>query len=216
MDLLAQLIDVVLHVDTYLDLIIQQYGVLTYLLLFVVVFCETGLVVTPFFPGDSLLFAVGAFAARGSLDLPVALVVLAAAAVLGDTVNYWIGAVVGPKVFHKEDVRFLNRKHLERTHQFFERFGGKTIVIARFMPIIRTFAPFVAGIGRMTYGRFLAYNVFGGLLWVVLFVLGGFYFGNIGVVRNNFSLVIMAIVLISILPGVVEALRQRARARASH
>ncbi len=215
MDLLAHVIDVVLHVDTYLDLIIQQYGVFTYLLLFVVVFCETGLVVTPFFPGDSLLFAVGAFAARGSLDLPVALVVLAVAAVLGDTVNYWIGAVVGPKVFHRENVRFLNRKHLERTHEFYERYGGKTIVIARFMPIIRTFAPFVAGIGRMTYGRFLAYNVFGGLLWVVLFVLGGFYFGNIGVVRSNFSLVIMAIVLISILPGVVEALRHRARARAS-
>jgi membrane-associated protein len=215
MGFVAQVIDLVLHVDKYLDLIIQQYGLLTYVLLFVIVFCETGLVVTPFLPGDSLLFAVGAFAARGSLDVVVALVVLAAAAILGDTVNYWIGAVVGPKVFHKENVRFLNRKHLDRTHEFYERYGGKTIVIARFVPIVRTFAPFVAGIGKMTYGRFLSYNVFGGLLWVLLFVLGGFYFGNIGIVRRNFSLVIIAIVLISILPGVIETLRQRARSRAA-
>ncbi len=213
MGFIQQLIDLVLHVDTYLDVIIQQYGVLTYLLLFIVVFCETGLVVTPFLPGDSLLFAVGAFAARGSLELPVALLVLGAAAILGDTANYWIGAVVGPKVFHKENVRLLNRKYLERTHEFYERYGGKTIVIARFVPIVRTFAPFVAGIGKMTYGRFLSYNVFGGVLWVLLFVLGGFYFGNIGIVRRNFSLVIVAIVLISVMPGVVEALRQRARAR---
>ena len=215
MGFVPQVIDLVLHVDKYLDLIFQQYGLLTYVLLFVIVFCETGLVVTPFLPGDSLLFAVGAFAARGSLDVVVALVVLAAAAILGDTVNYWIGAVVGPKVFHKENVRFLNRKHLDRTHEFYERYGGKTIVIARFVPIVRTFAPFVAGIGKMTYGRFLSYNVFGGLLWVLLFVLGGFYFGNIGIVRRNFSLVIIAIVLISILPGVIEALRQRARSRAA-
>jgi len=215
MGFVPQVIDLVLHVDKYLDLIIQQYGLLTYVLLFVIVFCETGLVVTPFLPGDSLLFAVGAFAARGSLDVVVALVVLAAAAILGDTVNYWIGAVVGPKVFHKENVRFLNRKHLDRTHEFYERYGGKTIVIARFVPIVRTFAPFVAGIGKMTYGRFLSYNIFGGLLWVLLFVLGGFYFGNIGIVRRNFSLVIIAIVLISILPGVIEALRHRARSRAA-
>jgi len=215
MGFVPQVIDLVLHVDKYLDLIIQQYGLLTYVLLFVIVFCETGLVVTPFLPGDSLLFAVGAFAARGSLDVVVALVVLAVAAILGDTVNYWIGAVVGPKVFHKENVRFLNRKHLDRTHEFYERYGGKTIVIARFVPIVRTFAPFVAGIGKMTYGRFLSYNVFGGLLWVLLFVLGGFYFGNIGIVRRNFSLVIIVIVLISILPGVIEALRHRARSRAA-
>ena len=180
-----------------------------------IVFCETGLVVTPFLPGDSMLFAVGAFAARGSLDVVVALIVLGAAAVLGDTVNYWIGATVGPKVFHKENVRFLNRKHLDRTHEFYERYGGKTIVIARFIPIIRTFAPFVAGIGKMTYGHFLSYNVFGGVLWVLLFVLGGYYFGNIPIVRRNFSLVIVAIVLLSVMPGVIEALRQRAKARAA-
>jgi membrane-associated protein len=215
MGFVPRLIDLLLHVDKYLDLIIQQFGLLTYVLLFVVVFCETGLVVTPFFPGDSLLFTVGAFAARGSLDLTVALVLLAAAAILGDTVNYWIGAIVGPKVFHKENVRFLNKKHLERTHEFYERYGAKTIVIARFVPIIRTFAPFVAGIGKMTYGRFLSYNVVGGLLWVALFVLGGYYFGNIGIVRRNFSLVIIVIILLSVMPGVVEALRQRKRARAS-
>jgi membrane-associated protein len=215
MGFVSQVIDLVLHVDKYLDLIIQEYGLVTYVLLFVVVFCETGLVVTPFLPGDSLLFAVGAFAARGSLDVVVALVVLAAAAILGDTVNYWMGAIVGPKVFHKENVRFLNRKHLDRTHEFYERYGGKTIVIARFVPIVRTFAPFVAGIGKMTYGRFLSYNVFGGLAWVLLFVLGGYYFGNIPIVRRNFSLVIVAIVLLSVMPGVIEALRQRARSRAS-
>jgi len=215
MGFIPRLIDIVLHVDSYLDVIIQDYGLLTYVLLFVIVFCETGLVVTPFLPGDSLLFAVGTFAARGSLDVVVVLLVLGAAAVLGDTVNYWIGAIVGPKVFHKENVRFLNKRHLERTHEFYERYGGKTIVIARFVPIVRTFAPFVAGIGKMTYTHFLTYNVFGGLLWVLLFVLGGFYFGNIPIVRRNFSLVIIAIVVISVLPGVIEALRQRAKARAS-
>jgi membrane-associated protein len=215
MGFVPRLIDLLLHVDKYLDIIIQQYGLLTYVLLFIIVFCETGLVVTPFFPGDSLLFTVGAFAARGTLDLTVALLVLAAAAILGDTANYWIGAIVGPKVFHKENVRFLNKKHLERTHEFYERYGGKTIVIARFVPIIRTFAPFVAGIGKMTYGRFLSYNVFGGLLWVALFVLGGYYFGNIGIVRRNFSLVIVAIIVLSVMPGVIEALRQRSRTRAS-
>jgi membrane-associated protein len=213
MGFIPRLIDIVLHVDRYLDVIIQDYGLLTYVLLFVVIFCETGLVVTPFLPGDSLLFAVGAFAARGSLEVVVLLVVIGAAAVLGDTVNYWIGAVVGPKVFHKENVRFLNKRHLERTHEFYERYGGKTIVIARFVPIVRTFAPFVAGIGKMTYTHFLAYNVAGGLLWVLLFVLGGFYFGNIPVVQRNFSLVIIAIIVISVLPGVIEALRQRAKAR---
>lgn len=216
MGFVGQMIDLFLHVDKYLDLIIQQYGVLTYVLLFVIVFCETGLVVTPFLPGDSLLFAVGAFAARGSLDVVVALVVLAAAAILGDTVNYWIGAIVGPKVFHKENVRFLNRKHLDRTHEFYERYGGKTIVIARFVPIVRTFAPFVAGIGKMTYGRFLSYNVFGGLAWVAAFVMVGYGFGNIPIVKRYFTLVIFAIIVISVLPGVVEVLRQRARSRAAN
>jgi membrane-associated protein len=214
MGLIGQLIDFIFHIDIHLDAIIHDYGLFTYLLLFVIVFCETGLVVTPFLPGDSLLFAVGTFAARGSLDLPIVLLVLAAAAVLGDTANYWIGAVVGPKVFHRENVRFLNRKHLERTHEFYERYGGKTIVIARFVPIVRTFAPFVAGIGKMTYTHFLAYNVVGGLAWVLAFVLAGYGFGNIPIVRRYFTLVIFAIIVISVLPGVIEVMRQRARARA--
>jgi len=215
MGYVGQLIEFVLHIDTHLDLMIQQYGLLTYLILFVIVFCETGLVVTPFLPGDSLLFAVGTFAARGSLRLPAALAVLAAAAIVGDTANYWIGAIVGPKVFHKENVRFLNRRHLERTHRFYERYGGKTIVIARFVPIVRTFAPFVAGIGKMTYGRFLSYNVFGGLAWVLGFVMAGFWFGNIPVVKRNFTLVIFAIIVISVMPAVIEFIRQRARDRAA-
>ena len=215
MGLLSQLIDFVLHIDAHLDLIIQDYGLITYVLLFVIVFCETGLVVTPFLPGDSLLFAVGAFAARGSLSLPVALAVLAAAAILGDTANYWIGAVIGPKVFHRENVRFLNRKHLERTHQFYERYGGKTIVIARFVPIVRTFAPFVAGIGKMKYGHFLSFNVIGAAAWVLGFVMAGFWFGNIPVVKRNFTLVIFAIIIVSVLPAVIEFFRQRARARAT-
>ena len=215
MGLVSQLIDFVLHIDAHLDLIIQDYGLITYVLLFVIVFCETGLVVTPFLPGDSLLFAVGAFAARGSLSLPVALAVLGAAAVLGDTANYWIGAVVGPKVFHRENVRFLNRKHLERTHQFYERYGGKTIVIARFVPIVRTFAPFVAGIGKMTYGHFLSFNVIGGAAWVLGFTMAGFWFGNIPVVKRNFTFVIFAIIIVSVLPAVIEFFRQRARARAT-
>ena len=209
MGLIGQILDFVLHIDTHLDQIITTYGLLTYLLLFIIVFCETGFVVTPFLPGDSLLFAVGAFSARGSLAMGVSLLVLAAAAIGGDTANYWIGAVVGPRVFHRENVRFLNKRHLDRTHAFYERYGGKTIVIARFVPIVRTFAPFVAGIGKMTYARFLAYNVAGGIAWVLLFVLGGFYFGNILIVRRNFSLVIIAIIVISVMPAVIEVIRQR-------
>jgi len=165
MDLLWLLVDVVLHLDRHLSEIIQQYGVWTYLLLFLIVFCETGLVVTPFLPGDSLLFAVGTFAALGALDLSLVIAMLSVAAILGDSVNYAIGARIGPRVFRREGVRFLNRRHLDRTHEFYERYGAKTIVIARFVPIVRTFAPFVAGIGRMRYGHFLFYNVAGALLW---------------------------------------------------
>jgi membrane-associated protein len=207
-------IDFILHLDTHLDQIIQQFGMWTYLILFAIVFCETGLVVTPFLPGDSLLFAVGAFTARpDSLQLLPSLLVLIAAAILGDTVNYWVGARVGPAVFQRENVRFLNKKHLQRTHEFYERHGGKTIILARFIPIIRTFAPFVAGIGSMSYLRFLAYNVVGGVAWVLLFVLGGHFFGNLPLVKRNFTLVIMAIIVISVLPGVFEYFRQRRLAR---
>jgi membrane-associated protein len=209
MDLLWTLVDILLHLDRHLSDVIQQYGVWTYLILFLIVFCETGLVVTPFLPGDSLLFTVGTFAAIGALDLGLVVALLLVAAILGDSVNYTIGARVGPRVFRQEGVRFLNRKHLDRTHEFYERYGAKTIVIARFVPIVRTFAPFVAGIGRMTYGRFLFYNVAGAVLWVVSLVLGGYLFGNIPVVRRNFSLVIFAIIGLSILPAVIEVWRQR-------
>ncbi|MFY9572092.1 MAG: DedA family protein [Blastocatellia bacterium] len=214
MEFISKLIDVFLHLDKHLNEIIGQYGAWTSLILFLIVFCETGLVVTPVLPGDSLLFAAGTFAALGSLNVFWLFVLLTLAAVLGDTVNYWIGHWVGPKIFHRENVRFLNKKHLERTHAFYERYGGKTIIIARFIPIVRTFAPFVAGIGSMTYWRFIAYNVIGGVAWVALCVFAGFFFGNLAIVKNNFSLAIIAIVLISVLPMLIEYLRHRtSRAR---
>ena len=210
---MTYLIDVFLHLDTYLNDIIQQYGVWTYLLLFVVVFLETGIVVTPFLPGDSLLFAAGAFAAAGSLAVGWVFGLLFVAAVLGDTVNYHIGYSLGPRAFHGQN-RFFKREHLDRTHQFYERHGGKTIVIARFIPIIRTFAPFVAGIGRMSYRRFVVYNIGGALLWTGLLVFGGYYFGNLPMVKRNFTLVILAIILLSLLPPAFELLqayRRKAR-----
>jgi len=211
MELVKSFIELFIHLDKHLNVVIQTYGVWTYLLLFIVIFCETGLVVTPILPGDSLLFAAGTFAALGSLEVGWLYVLLSAAAIGGDTVNYWIGHYVGPKVFHKEDVRFLNKKYLDRTHEFYEKHGGKTIIIARFMPIIRTFAPFVAGIGRMTYIHFIGYNVLGGLAWIAIFLFGGYYFGNIPVVKRNFTLVILAIIFISVMPGVIEFLNQRYR-----
>ena len=211
MELVTTFVDLFMHLDKHLGGIIQQYGVWTYLLLFLVIFCETGLVVTPLLPGDSLLFAAGTFAALGSLKVEWLYILLSVAAIGGDTVNYWIGHYVGPKVFAKEDVRFLNKEYLDRTHRFYEKHGGKTIILARFIPIIRTFAPFVAGIGRMTYGHFISYNVFGGLAWIAVFLFGGYYFGNIPVVKNNFTLVILAIIFISVLPAVIEFLNQRYR-----
>jgi membrane-associated protein len=211
MEVLSYFIDLFLHLDKHLNEIIRDYGLWTYLILFLIIFCETGLVVTPILPGDSLLFAAGTFAAGGALDPGLLFLVLSVAAVLGDTVNYWIGHYVGPKVFHQKQRRFLKKEYLLRTQEFYERHGGKTIIIARFIPIIRTFAPFVAGIGSMSYGRFIVYNVAGGILWIGLFVLGGVFFGNIPLVKNNFSLVIVAIVLLSVMPGVIEFLRQRAQ-----
>ena len=209
MELLKTIIDIFLHIDRHFSEIIQNYGLWTYLIMFIIIFLETGLVVTPFLPGDSLLFAAGAFAALGALDMTWLFVILSIAAIGGDTVNYWIGAYVGPKVFHKEKVRFLNREYLDRTHQFYEKYGGKTIIIARFVPIIRTFAPFVAGIGSMTYWKFISYNVIGGVAWIVLCTLAGYFFGNLPIVKENFSLVILAIIIISILPGIIEYFRQR-------
>lgn len=209
MDLVSKIIDFVLHLDTHLNALIQTYGVWTHVILFVVIFCETGLVVTPFLPGDSLLFAAGTFAASGSLKIGWLFLMLAAAAVLGDTVNYWVGKIIGPKVFQKEGSRIFKKEYLDRTHRFYEKYGAETIILARFVPIVRTFAPFVAGIGKMTYGKFLSYNVIGGVLWVALFTFGGYFFGNIPFVRKNFSLVIIAIILVSILPMLYEFLKHR-------
>ena len=208
MEIIFKLIDFILHLDKYLSAIIQAYGAWTYFLLFLIIFCETGLVVTPFLPGDSILFAVGAFAALGSLNVFWLFILISVAAILGDTINYWVGHFIGPKIFARENVRFLNKKYLERTHRFYEKHGGKTIIIARFIPIIRTFAPFVAGIGQMSYWQFISYNIIGGITWPALFIFGGYYFGNINFVKNNFSAVIIAIVIISVIPAIIEFVRE--------
>jgi membrane-associated protein len=209
MDLIIYFVDLFLHLDKYLDQIIQMFGVWAYVIMFLVIFCETGLVVTPLLPGDSLLFALGALAAQGTLNIEILLISLCVAAVAGDTVNYSIGNFLGPKVFHYPDSRFFKKEYLVRTHQFYEKHGGKTIIIARFIPIIRTFAPFVAGIGTMKYVRFITYNIVGGISWVCLFLLAGYFFGGIPAVKNNFTLVIMAIIIISVMPGVFEYCRQK-------
>jgi membrane-associated protein len=211
LEILHSLIDIFLHLDRHLSVVIQNYGAWTYLILFLIIFCETGLVVTPFLPGDSLLFAAGTFAASGSMEVEWLFPLLSLAAIGGNTVNYWIGYRIGPKVFQKKNVRFLNKEYLDRTHRFYEKHGGKTIVIARFIPIIRTFAPFVAGVGFMTHWRFTFYNVTAGIAWVGLFLFAGYYFGGLPLVRNNFSLAIVAIIFISVLPGVIEYLRHRYR-----
>jgi membrane-associated protein len=208
MDLLRSVIDLFLHLDQHLSRVIADYGVWTHLILFLIIFAETGLVVTPFLPGDSLLFAAGTFAALGSLDLWLLVVLLIAAAILGDTVNYWVGAWVGPRAF-SGNVKFLRKDYLDRTHAFYEKHGGKTVILARFVPIIRTFAPFVAGVGAMSYPKFITYNVVGALLWVGLFVPAGYFFGNIPTVRKNFTLVILAIIALSVLPIALEAIRAR-------
>jgi membrane-associated protein len=209
MEFIKTLIDILLHLDVHMDLVIRNYGFWTYGILFVIIFLETGLVVTPFLPGDSLLFAAGTFAALGSLDVTWIIILLAIAAIAGDTANYWIGHAAGPKVFSQDKSSLFNKKHLIRTHEFYEKYGGKTIIIARFVPIVRTFAPFVAGIGSMTYGRFIAYNILGGVGWVVILVFGGYFFGNIPFIKNNFSFAIGAIIFLSILPAIIEFLRHR-------
>ncbi|MBN2022105.1 MAG: DedA family protein [Pirellulales bacterium] len=203
-------VDLFLHLDKHLDALLRDYGASTYLVLFLTIFCETGLVITPFLPGDSLLFAAGSFAGRPEpvLNVHLLFVLLAVAAVAGDTVNYWIGAYVGPKAFSGK-IRLLNQKHLQRTHEFYERHGGKTIILARFIPIIRTFAPFVAGIGAMNYGRFLIYNVVGGVVWVALFLYGGYWFGARQIVQQNFTLVVLAIIAISVMPIAFELVRAK-------
>jgi len=212
MDFIKNAFEFALHFDQYLAVFVQQYGFLTYAILFAIIFCETGLVVTPFLPGDSLLFAAGALSASlntGGILSPIFLiVVLSVAAIAGDTVNYFIGAYIGPKVFER-DSRFLKKEYLDRTNAFYEKYGGKTIILARFVPIVRTFAPFVAGVGNMNYRRFITFNLIGGLLWVTIFVTLGALFGNIPIVKNNFEIVTIGIVFISILPMIFEYVRAR-------
>ncbi len=202
------LVDFILHIDVHLDEIIRSYGLWTYAILFLIIFVETGLVIMPLLPGDSLLFAAGAFAAKGSLDITALIVLLIIAAILGDTVNYSIGRTLGRR---EKGIPFVKAEYLAKTHAFYEKHGGKTIIIARFMPIIRTFAPFVAGVGLMDYKKFLAYNVIGGVLWVTLMTLAGYLFGGIPFVEENFSLVVIAIVLLSVMPAVVEFVRHKLR-----
>ncbi len=214
MELILQFVDLFLHLDKHLGEIIQQYGFWSYLILFLIVFCETGLVVMPLLPGDSLLFAAGAFAARGDLRVATVMLLLIVAAILGDAVNYMIGAYLGPRAFQERYSRIFKKKYLERTQEFFDRYGGKTIIIARFVPIVRTFAPFMAGVGAMSYSRFVLYNVSGALLWVISLVGAGYLFSDLPIVKNNFSLVIMAIIIISILPAVFEVWRGRREVRA--
>ena len=213
MEFISTIIDFFLHLDRHLGGIIQQYGVWTYLILFAIIFSETGFVVTPFLPGDSLLFAAGTLAAAGALDPVWLFVLLSIAAILGNTANYWIGYYVGPGIFQKQKVRFIKKEYLDRTHKFYEKHGAVTIVIARFIPIIRTFAPFVAGVGFMTYWRFMLYNITAGIAWVGLFVFGGYFFGNLPIVKNNFSLVVFAIIFVSVLPAFIEFFRQRSKSR---
>jgi membrane-associated protein len=206
---MLHLIQIILHVDTYLVDIVNQYGTWIYAILTAVIFCETGLVVTPFLPGDSLLFAAGSLAAIGKMKVHLLFLLLATAAVLGDNVNYAFGRFLGEKAMLAKEGRFFKREYLERTHHFFEKHGGRTLVLARFMPIIRTFAPFVAGAGHMRYIRFLGFSVLGGILWTSLFIYGGYFFGNLPVVQHNFTLVIMGIIVVSFLPGIVGYLRHR-------
>lgn len=209
MELLTHFIQIVLHLDQYLAVLIQNYGHWVYLILFLIIFCETGLVVTPFLPGDSLLFVSGTLAAAGMMDIQTVTLLLMLASFSGDNSNYWIGRIIGPKVFSRDGSRLLNRKHLDQTHAFYARHGGKTVLFARFLPIIRTFAPFVAGIGQMTYRRFVAYSFFGAISWIGFFVLGGYFFGNLPFVKQNLTLMIFGIIILSLMPGLVGYLRHR-------
>ncbi len=215
MEFLASAVDLFLHLDHHLNTIIAHYGVWTYLLVFLIIFCETGLVITPFLPGDSLLFALGALAAGGPLKIGWLLLLLGTAAISGNILNYAIGRLLAPKIFRKENIRFIKMEYLERTHQFYLKHGGKAIIISRFLPILRTFAPFLAGVGLMPYGRFLIYNFVGGAAWVTTFILGGYFFGNLPFVKKNFSAVVLAIIIISLLPAVIEFLRHRRAAKLS-
>lgn len=212
MELIKYVIDIFLHLDVHLSAITTQYGIWTYAILFLIIFCETGLVVTPFLPGDSLLFAIGNLAALEALDLQTLLILLIIAAILGDSVNYSIGNYVGPKAFSGPHSRIFKKEYLEKTERFYAKYGGKTIIFARFVPIIRTFAPFVAGVGSMPYARFIIFNITGGVAWIASFMLAGYFFGSIPIIRKNFTIVILTIIVISILPGIVEYIRHKRKA----
>ena len=209
MEIVSSFIDIVLHLDRHLQTLVANYGVWIYLILFAIIFCETGLVVTPFLPGDSLLFVAGAVAAGGGMDVHTLFAVLAVASFSGDNTNYWIGRFAGPRIFTRKGSLLFNPEHLERTRRFYERYGGKTVLIARFVPIVRTFAPFVGGMGRMAYSRFLGYSFAGAVLWIGLLTYAGYFFGNLPLVRDHLSIVIIGIVVLSILPGLIEFLRAR-------
>jgi membrane-associated protein len=215
MEIIQQLIDFVLHIDKELAFLVAQYGIWVYGILFLIIFCETGLVVTPFLPGDSLLFVAGTLAAIGENHINVHLMVLLliAAAILGDASNYFIGKFFGEKLFSNPNSKIFKQSYLEKTHSFYEKHGGKTIILARFVPIVRTFAPFVGGMGTMTYARFFSYNVIGGIAWVSLFMYSGYFFGGLEFVKNNLSLLIIAIIFVSLLPGVFEVLRQKVKSK---
>ena len=213
MEALTQLIDIFLNLDKHLEAIVGQYGGLTYLVLFLIIFCETGLVVTPFLPGDSLLFAAGAIASLGSLSVWWLLGILMVAAILGDTVNYWVGHFLGRRLLNARRFKVIKPEHLEYTHEFFEKYGGKTIIIARFVPIVRTLAPFVAGLGSMTYGRFMSYNVIGGVAWVTICTMAGYLFGQLPFVKKHFELVVLAIIALSLVPAIWEMVNARKRRR---
>lgn len=215
MELLASFIDIILHLDRHLVWLVQNYGSQVYLILFLIIFCETGLVVTPFLPGDSLLFVAGAIAATGAMEVQWLALLLMLAAFCGDNTNYWIGRYFGPRIFTRADSRLLNRAHLEKTNQFYSKHGGKTIIFARFLPIIRTFAPFVAGIGRMNYSYFVSYSAFGSIFWISFFVFGGYFFGNVPIVKNNLTFFIFGIIIISVLPGAIQFVRNWLENRAS-
>ncbi|RIZ71505.1 MAG: DedA family protein [Methylococcales bacterium] len=215
MEYITQFIELFLHLDKSLSSVIQTYGSTTYIILFLVILCETGLVVLPFLPGDSLLFAAGAFAAKGDINIATLFMILCVAAILGDSINYEVGRLIGPRIAQREKSRYVNKEHIDKTHQFYEKYGAKTIIIARFIPIIRTFAPFVAGLGTMSYKKFLQYNVIGGVAWVAICLFAGYLFGNIPLVKQNFTAVIFAIIIVSILPAVIEYIRHRSITKAA-
>lgn len=209
MEFMKAFIDYVMHLDKNLTILVNQYGIITYAILFIIVFAETGLVIFPFLPGDSLLFAAGAIAALGSLHIGLVVLILMIAAIVGDTVNYWIGHYFGRKIVDNPKIKFINQEHIDKTEQFYKKYGGKTIILARFVPIIRTFAPFVAGVGKMHYSTFITYNVVGAVLWVSIFTLAGFFFGNLAFIKDNFHYAIFAIIGLSILPMIYEYIQHK-------